>query len=79
MDEFVYNKIYSEVSSTNKKILKAIAVDEPVKVSDIAAKLKKSSQYINVYRNYLLKDGILFSPTYGYVQFSMPRFVLVNK
>ena len=58
MDEFVYNKIYSEVSSTNKKILKAIAVDEPVKVSDIDAKLKKSSQYINVYRNYLLKDGI---------------------
>lgn len=74
MENYVYDKIYSEVSFVNKKILKAIEVDEPVKVSDLAAKLNKNSQYINAYRDKLLKEGILFSSSYGYVEFALPRF-----
>ena len=74
MENYVYDKIYSEVSFVNKEILKAIEVDEPVKVSDLATKLNKNSQYINAYRDKLLKEGILFSPSYGYVEFALPRF-----
>ena len=74
MEEYVYEKIYSEVSYANKEILKPIETDDPVKISDITAKMNKNSQYINTYRDKFLKKGIIFSPSYGYIEFSLPRF-----
>lgn len=67
-------KIYSEVSYANKEILKTIETDGAVKISDITAKMNKNSKYINTYRDKLLKEGIIFSPSYGYIEFSLPRF-----
>ena len=61
MEEYVYEKIYSEVSYANKEILKSIEADGPVKISDITAKMNRNSQYINTYRDKLLKEGIIFT------------------
>ena len=55
MEEYVYEKIYSEVSYANKEILKTIETDGAVKISDITAKMNKNSQYINTYRDKFLK------------------------
>ena len=72
--EYVYEKVYFEISNKCKEILLTIKDDKPIKIEDIANKINKTTKYISVYRDILIKEGILFSPSYGYVQFLLPRF-----
>lgn len=72
--EFVYEKLFSERSQMTKSILKAIESDRPVKISELGKKIGKTASYLSNYRDELIKEGILYSPSYGYLQFALPRF-----
>jgi len=74
MAEYVYEKDYSEISLVGQQILKIINEDKPVKISEIAKALDKDTKFVSAYRDQLIKEGVLFSPSYGYVQFALPRF-----
>ena len=74
LEEFVYEKVYSELSDINQFILRAVDSDEKIKVSTLSKKLDKKSNYLSVYLTNLKNKGILVSPSYGYIQFALPRF-----
>lgn len=71
--QYVYEKIWMELSEKDQEIVKIIA-DGNYEVKQIRAKLEVSSQYFNVYRKRLIERGILYSPGHGALEFALPRF-----
>lgn len=70
-----YTKIYEELSDMDRKILNAMALtDTPVPMKELAGLLKKKPNYISTYRRRLLDSGVIISPSYGYVDYSLPLF-----
>ena len=74
LGEYVYDKIWSEMSEKDRKAAKATADSLTGKISEIRALSDMSSEEFAVYRNRLLKKGIVISERYGYLQFVLPRF-----
>lgn len=72
--QYVYDKIYSDLSFQERKIVSAFSKSRIIKLSALREKTGLSSQYLSIYRDRLIKKGILFSPIYGYLQFVLPRF-----
>lgn len=71
-----YEKLYTEISSTDKKFLDIMA-DYPtsrVPVSFVVDNLDKSKNYVSVYRARLLDDQLIYAPNRGYVSFTLPFF-----
>lgn len=71
--EYVYEKLWAEMSDLDRKIAKAIAEDNR-KVEKIRLETKMNSNTFTVYRKRLLKKGVIYSPQYGYLDFILPRF-----
>jgi Mn-dependent DtxR family transcriptional regulator len=46
--------------------------DGPSKVTEIARRMDKSTQYVNVYRARLIAAGIIGAANYGSVDFALP-------
>jgi hypothetical protein len=80
LDEYSYDKIWSELSEGDKELLYAIAVKGgKVKTRELVEATELKSNYISVYRDRLKKRGILDTSNYGYMSFLLPRFdVFVN-
>lgn len=74
LSEYVYDKIWAELSSMDKKVLHAMAKSNNLKVNMIRRMLDMESGTFSVYRQRLLKKGILSVPEYGYLDFVLPRF-----
>jgi len=74
LEEYVYEKIWSEVSQKDKIVLEAIAKSEETKVSNIRETINFDSNEFTVYRSRLMRKGIIYSPSYGCVGFALPRF-----
>jgi primosomal protein N' len=74
LEEYVYEKMWSELSAQDKAVLRAMSESESRKVDAIRAKAGKSSANFSVYRNRLIKKGIVVSTEYGYLEFALPRF-----
>lgn len=74
LEEYVYEKIWSEISNTDKIILSAMAKISSTKVADIRNVIDMDSNNFNVYRKRLLRKGIVQTSTYGHLQFCLPRF-----
>lgn len=74
LEEYVYEKIWSEISHTDKAILYAMAKSTSTKVAAIRESAVMDSNSFNVYRKRLLKKGIVRTITYGHLVFSLPRF-----
>ena len=74
LEDYVYSKIWSELSKNDQVVLKAIADIQSGKVEDIRREADMSSDKFAVYRNRLLKSGIINAPSYGYVALMLPRF-----
>jgi ribosomal protein L20A (L18A) len=74
LEEYVYEKLWSELSAQDKVVLKAMSATEDHKVETIRTKAGKSSSNFSVYRNRLIKKGIIVSTEYGYLDFALPRF-----
>ncbi len=74
LEEYVYEKIWSEISAKDKAVLRAITDSENYKVESIRAKANLDSNNFTVYRNRLLKKGLVRSTEYGILDYALPRF-----
>ncbi len=74
LEEYVYEKMYSELSSNDKKILKVFTSDDINSVDNLLLKSKMKKNVFSVYRDRLIKRGIIESPEYGKLLLKLPRF-----
>ena len=74
LEDYVYEKVWSELSDKEKAIIGFIARKEPAKVADVRETLSISSGNMSVYRDRLVKKGIIDVSRYGYISLSLPRF-----
>ena len=78
LDDFVYKKIWSSMTSKEREIMKAMYSDEE-KVGDICDRLNMSNGTFSKYKEALTDKGLLISSKYGYIQIVLPRFLEVIK
>lgn len=71
---YVYEKIYSELTQNERKILSLFTSPLPISTKEICSSIGCSSSYLSPYRSNFIKKGILSSPSYGYLELSLPRF-----
>lgn len=74
LDEYVYSKIWSELSSLDQKVLMSISPDEELKVKELRERLEMSSELFSVYRERLKRKGVIDTRAYGKISFALPRF-----
>ena len=74
LGEYVYDKIWSESSEHDHDVMKAISMTESSKVEDIRKTISMESNTFSVYRDRLMKKGLITSPAYGHTEFTLPRF-----
>lgn len=74
LDEYVYDKVWSELSELDRKILTEMAESSETKVKEIRERTGMSSGLFSVYRDRLKRKGVLDTGRYGAVSFTLPRF-----
>lgn len=74
LEEYVYSKIWSELSEIDKKILEELAVCEDNKVKTIREHLDMKSEQFSVYRDRLKRKGVIDTREYGKISMALPRF-----
>ena len=74
LDEFVYDKIWSELSARDKKILDAISRVESGKIEEIRALMGIETNEFNPYRKRLINRGLINGSERGYVKLVLPMF-----
>lgn len=72
--EYVYEKVYFDLSETERKILRALATDNDNKVSNIIDDIGISRESMSQYRDKLIKKGLLNKVGWGKLDFALPRF-----
>lgn len=74
LEEYVYQKLWTEISSKDKEVLISMAAIQDDRVSAIRESLNMSSSLFSVYRKRLIKKGILTTSNYGRLEFALPQF-----
>lgn len=74
LSEFVYDKIWSELSRKDCVVARGIAETDSGKIKDIRERLGMETNQFNPYRKRLIKKGILSGEMRGYVHFTLPLF-----
>lgn len=74
MYEYSYNKIWPELSPTDKKVLYGIAKTKDGRYGDILKELDIDKNHLNPYRKRLLDKGIITSIVRGQLAFTLPFF-----
>ena len=74
LDDYAYEKIWSELSQGDKEVALAIATAKSGRVRDVREVAGMSTNQFNPYRNRLVKKGIVDGSTYGHVRFALPLF-----
>ena len=74
LSEFVYDKIWSELSPKDRAVARAIADVKSGKIKDIREQLGMDTNEFNPYRKRLIKKGIVSGEMRGYVYFTLPLF-----
>ena len=74
LSEFVYDKIWSELSQKDRIVARGIAEVNGGKIKDIRERLGMETNEFNPYRKRLIKKGILSGEMRGYVYFTLPLF-----
>lgn len=74
LDEYVYNKIWSELSGTDKEVLGEMARSRETDVTLIREALGMSTSKFSVYRDRLKRKGIVNASQYGSLFLILPRF-----
>ena len=81
LEEYVYEKIWSESSATDRKILFCIAKSKSGKVSEIRELAGMESNQFSPYRKRLIRKGLINGDAHGYITFALPmfeRFIIEN-
>lgn len=74
LEEYVYEKIWSELSEKDREILMVMCTTNETKINKIREGDNITSGTFSVYRKRLIKKGIIYAPNYGYLDFILPRF-----
>lgn len=74
LDEYVYSKIWSELSAKDRMILQAMVHTGKGSVRELREYLRMPSNTFSVYRERLIRKGVISSPERGRVVFQLPRF-----
>ena len=81
LEEYVYEKIWSELSRVDRKVLYAAAVSSDGEVGTIRNNLNMNSNQFTPYRTRLIRKGIINGDIHGTIRFELPlfdEFVLQN-
>jgi hypothetical protein len=74
LEELVYEKIWSEIFTKDKSVLRGMCNTENTKVEAIRSAIDMDSNNFTVYRKRLLKKGLIRDIEYGHLTFALPRF-----
>lgn len=74
LEEYVYDKIWSELSALDKKILTELAESGDCKVKELRDRLDMGSELFSVYRGRLKRKGVIDTAEYGKIALALPRF-----
>ena len=74
LEDYVYDKIWSEMSRGDRRLAYGIAKSKSGKSSEIKEILNISSNEYNPYRDRLKKKGIINAEEHGYISFILPLF-----
>ncbi|MBR6402214.1 MAG: ATP-binding protein [Eubacterium sp.] len=74
LEENVYEKIWMEISSTDKRLLYGISKSESSKAKEIKAIAELSDDAYSVYRGRLIKKRLVDGSEHGYLKFTLPLF-----
>ena len=74
LGEYVYDKIWEELSHKDRVAVTAIAAASGGKVENVRQEAGMTSAEFSVYRSRLLKKGIVRANGHGYLAFTLPRF-----
>lgn len=80
LSELAYEKIWSELSEGDKKVLRAISAisqkdnTSNVKVESIREMVEMTSNTFTTYRKRLMESGVVNGSQYGYMSLALPRF-----
>ena len=72
LDDYVYDKIWLELPEKERQIMIIIAVDKIYEVATIKDKIGFKSNEFSVYRDRLIKKGILESHSRGSLEIALP-------
>lgn len=79
MEEYVYEKIWSELSEGDRKVIQVLAQNGKMKTKDIIEQTENSSSSFSTYRKRLNQKGLIDVSNYGYCELILPRFAeIVN-
>ena len=74
LNEYVYDKIWSELSANDKRVASAIAMSDTGRIADIRELLDMESNEFAPYRDRLIKKGIVDGRERGKIKFVLPLF-----
>lgn len=75
LGEYVYEKIWSELSEKDRLVVTTmIDMEDVIRVKDLRDKLGIDSSKFSHYRDRLKRKGIVNITDYGYISFSLPYF-----
>ncbi len=74
LGEYVYDKIWSEMSDNDREVIIALAKSESGRTGDVSKIADMSSGKFSVYRDRLLKKGLVKSEKYGHLELTLPGF-----
>ena len=74
LEEYVYEKIWQELSAEDQRVLYGIAKTPGGSVASIREFLHMSSNGFTPYRSRLIRKGIINGDVYGIVRFELPLF-----
>ncbi len=74
LDEYSYEKIWSELSERDREVSRAIANSTDGRIQGIRASLDMASNQFSPYRDRLIRKGIVDGSMHGYLSFTLPLF-----
>ena len=74
LEEYVYQKIWSELSAKDKQVLRVAASSGTGAIGEIREELKMQSNEFSPYRDRLIKKGVLNGEERGILRFTLPFF-----
>ena len=74
LEEFVYEKLWSEMSEKDRALALAVAHAEDTHVMQVRTLMNVSSPYFERYKKRLVQKGILETPSRGVIAFVLPMF-----
>lgn len=74
LEDYVYQKLWSEISQKDKEVLFGMANIQDESVGAIRESIDMTSSLFGIYRKRLIKKGIVASSNYGQLEFALPQF-----